>query len=107
MIWITMLIAQGSLALTYPLLMIPLSLSSLPQSLSTIVQIFENNYYKNCPKQLSRITMLEAVELPGSVAHLNSSLSNVDAYHLPLTIIIVICMAAVFSNIILQCHENL
>ena len=37
--------------------------------------------------------MLEAVELPGSVAHLDSSLSDVDADHLPLNIIIIICIA--------------
>ena len=35
--------------------------------------------------------MLKAVELPGSVAHLDASLSNVDADHFPLRISIILC----------------
>ena len=51
-----------------------------------------------------KITVLKTVELPGSVAHLDASLPNVDADHLPLVVIILILIV---NNIISKRHENL
>ena len=44
--------------------------------------------------------MFKTVEFPGSVPHLDSSLSNVDANHLPLFFYIIIKISS-------RCHENL
>ena len=63
------------------------------------------------PQKIVKITVLKTVELPGSVAHLDASLTNVDADHFPLimiiTIIIMIIMIIIiFNNVISKRHEN-
>ena len=91
--------------------------SSQATCLLPIFVIITTNFNNNCPnlcqqllkvtakitRHFVNITMFEAVELPGSVAHLDSSLSNVDAYHLPLNN----GHGHYYCNIILQRHKNL
>ena len=52
----------------------------------------------NAWRREEKLTMLETVELPGSIAHLDAGLSNVDAYHLPLIIIMFIFMDTAWGS---------
>ena len=65
--------------------------------------ITQNNYkhyYHLWTDICKHFTMFKTVEFPGSVPHLDSSLSNVDAYHLPLVFFKLSSVSKIFQDFV-------